>query len=152
MISSVFALLEPREEVEPGSRRRGSLIRFILTCFLVNFNVRGHVRQLTSTLFRIRFNLVNWFCFHLVQSVPSSSHPSPCRWMWAGIHTLCNIITNNTDCNSPCLYDNPGEEGSAFPWKWTWGGISWHMVHAAQNPSEAVHTPPATSLPFPPCY
>jgi len=54
-----------------GPRRRGSLNKFVLDHFLVIFDVWGCVRKLTSTTFRTRFYLVDWFGFRPVRSVSS---------------------------------------------------------------------------------
>ena len=59
-----------------GSRRRGSLNRFVPDHFPVIFNVWGCVRKLINTTFRTRFDLVDWFGFRRIQSVSSSWCPS----------------------------------------------------------------------------
>jgi len=59
-----------------GPRRRGSLNRFVLDHFLVIFDVWGCVQKLTSTNFRTKFYLVDWFNFRPVRSISSFWCPS----------------------------------------------------------------------------
>jgi len=63
-----------RTEGEGGTRvlEESSLNRFVLSRFLLNFDVWGCVGKLTSTPFRIRLLPVDMFRFRLVRSVLSS--------------------------------------------------------------------------------